>query len=532
VTSDADPDNRERPDFIEIGLRDDGVTLLALSELAGVTITGPMAASVLRAWVAALLTRAGPIAAELLATEGTLTRVDLGGDVAGDHCQAPGMRVVADLGVIRRELEGEVDHRTSQFELDGVDDIATYRRTYPWDPMPAVLALIDSVSADDEIAWRDLMERGARVGVGALFLDGSTAAETHIVVDEASVITSVQPETRAPALVGVRCFTLGVEEADDVIEVLVEADERPTSDDVEPSDSFELIGAEVVVPDAVGVEQWPEIDDELATDNTAAEEGPSKLAPPIVVHLFGSCEIAVNGTVIEKGVRSVAKELLAWLALRPDGASIGAIVEGCWPDTERRLVNDTFWRAASDLRTKVGAIAEPRSRLVDQVGEVYRLDHASLECDLWQFQAALGVAANSDDAGVARAALRSATSLFRGEFVENADYRWVEPVREDLHRRALDAHLRLAELEEELGSLDAAESALDAAIELDRYAEEPYRRLMTLQARRERIDAVAATWRRLERHLAEIDVDPEQATSRLYRTLTSGPATSRLRLSS
>ena len=42
---------------------------------------------------------------------------------------------------------------------------------------------------------------------------------------------------------------------------------------------------------------------------------------------------------------------------------------------------------------------------------------------------------------------------------------------------------------------------------------------MTLQARSGRPDAVRTTWRLLRRSLAGLDVDPEQAMLRLWRTL-------------
>ncbi len=45
-----------------------------------------------------------------------------------------------------------------------------------------------------------------------------------------------------------------------------------------------------------------------------------------------------------------------------------------------------------------------------------------------------------------------------GNLVHGAGWLWVEPAREDLHRRAVDAHLRLAEFEERLGHLLAAEA--------------------------------------------------------------------------
>jgi DNA-binding SARP family transcriptional activator len=62
---------------------------------------------------------------------------------------------------------------------------------------------------------------------------------------------------------------------------------------------------------------------------------------------------------------------------------------------------------------------------------------------------------------------------------------------------------------------------LERIIDMDRYAEEPYRRLMALQASHGRRDAVTATWRLLQRRLADLDVDVDEATARLYRALVA-----------
>lgn len=72
------------------------------------------------------------------------------------------------------------------------------------------------------------------------------------------------------------------------------------------------------------------------------------------------------------------------------------------------------------------------------------------------------------------------------------------------------------------GTWRAPQAALEKIIQLDRYAEEPYRQLMTLQAGQGRTDAIKATWRLLQRRLIEVDVDPDRATARLYRRLSSG----------
>ena len=121
----------------------------------------------------------------------------------------------------------------------------------------------------------------------------------------------------------------------------------------------------------------------------------------------------------------------------------------------------------------------------------------------------------------ARAALRRAVDTYRGDLLSGVGYPWVEPVRQDLHRRALDAHLRLAELDDRAGHPELAVDVLERAIDLDRYAEEPYRRLMALHAAHGRPDAVTATWQLLRSRLADLDVDMDETTARLYRTLTT-----------
>ncbi|HEY1829812.1 MAG TPA: bacterial transcriptional activator domain-containing protein [Acidimicrobiales bacterium] len=169
-----------------------------------------------------------------------------------------------------------------------------------------------------------------------------------------------------------------------------------------------------------------------------------------------------------------------------------------------------------------------------KAGEHYRPSATEIACDLWEFQAALGEAARTDDDEIARAALRCAVEAYRGELLAGMDRPWVEPVRQDLHRRALDAHLRLAELEEQTGRRDAAVEVLEQAIAGDRYAEEPYRRLMVLHAAYNRQSAVTDVWRLLRGRLAELDLDVESVTADLYRQLTadrtSQPGSDRARL--
>jgi DNA-binding SARP family transcriptional activator len=264
-------------------------------------------------------------------------------------------------------------------------------------------------------------------------------------------------------------------------------------------------------------------------------DGGADALRPIVVEMLGPFRLAVHGEAITSGLRGRARALLAWYLLRPEGATSDEAVEALWPDTSPDQVRRQFWRPFGDLRTRLRSTGDTSLEVLEKTGEHYRPNPAEIACDLWSFQAALGEAARAGDEETARAALRRAVETYRGDLLSGVGYSWVEPVRQDLHRRALDAHLRLAELDDRAGRREMAVEVLERAIDLDRYAEEPYRRLMALHATHGRPDAVTATWQLLRRRLADLDVDMDETTANLYRSLTSpsAPSPSRsVRLSS
>jgi LuxR family maltose regulon positive regulatory protein len=242
---------------------------------------------------------------------------------------------------------------------------------------------------------------------------------------------------------------------------------------------------------------------------------------PVVVEVLGHLHIAVCGEPVTTGLRTRARALFVWFLLRPEGASSEEAVEALWPDTPPERVRRQFWRSFSDLRARLRAPGGDALEVFIKSGEHYQPSVSEIACDLWTFQAALAQAAHADTDDEARVALRRAVEVYRADLLSGTDYPWVEPVRQDLHRRALDALLRLAELENLAARHEAAADLLERAIAIDRYAEEPYRRLMALQAACGRSDAVTATWQLLQSRLRDLDLDVEDATASLYRQLTT-----------
>ncbi|HZT66999.1 MAG TPA: BTAD domain-containing putative transcriptional regulator [Acidimicrobiales bacterium] len=499
-TSTLDKRN-QRSDVIEIGEHDAATVSLDLADLSGVALCGDAAGEVARAWATSLLSGAGPLAAEVVATATTMERLFPGvEDVAG-------LRSTEDTAQLTRLLEAEIVTRTRKLVATGAGDAAAYRQANPAEPLPALLVYLDALAPTDAPRLVPTVKSCARLGIAVVFLADVEAAPIRLRL-QGRLVRATEPADQTGKFVGTRLFGLQAEEAVDVLRALASAEFRPTSED-NPEWTEVIERMEQPPPEP---QPWP--------DQPAA--GAGSLTAPVRVRALGPLTITVSGRVIARGLRSVAKELLVYYLLRPEGATVEEAVDHLWPDTDPKLVHRQFWTAASNLRTMLRDGAEAESKILDLAGDVYRLDPAVVCADLWDFEAALADAARAGDDTVGTEALRRAVDAYGGDLAQGAGWIWIEASREDLHRRAVDAHLGLAELEQGVGHPAGAEAVLARVIEIDRYAEEPYRRLMALQAARGDTDAVKATWRQLQRRLVEIDLDPDPATARLYRRLVSG----------
>lgn len=490
-------DRRIMPDLVEIGEHDGSTVTINLTDLSGVALCGPDADRVARAWTAALLARAGPLAAEVVAT------VETAGRLFGSGREPAGVRTAPEASKAIRILEAEVVARTRLLESSDTPDAVSYRRTNPAEPLPSIAFLFDPPTADDAARIKHTIGQAPRLGIVVIFLADTAAAAARVRLEQERV-ADVEPSGRLQWMVGARLFGLNVAETADIVATLSDAEFRPTSEtDPEWTETIERL--EHPPPPA---EAWP--------INTVPSD---QVERPVRICVCGPLTITVMGNTINRGLRSVAKELLVYYLLRPEGATVEQAVDNLWPDTDPKLVHRQFWTAASNLRSRLREWGDLESKILEQVGEIYRLDPDVVSADLWDFQDALNQAAQDDDDAIV--ALRRAVATYSGDLAQTAGWLWIEPAREDLHRRAVDAHLRLAELEESRGDPAAGEAVLEKIIDLDRYAEEPYRRLMTIQARQGQTQLVKETWRRLQRRLVEIDLDPDPTTARLYRRITT-----------
>ena len=240
------------------------------------------------------------------------------------------------------------------------------------------------------------------------------------------------------------------------------------------------------------------------------------------MEILGPLRITARGERSAAGCAK-ARELLAFLAVHPDGVSGEAISEALWPGsapgrgaTQRNLA----LRKLRDLLRAAAGLTEPM--LVTLTAERYRLDPAFITTDVAGFQAALEAARHAADDTARLAACQEAAALYRGPLADGAGYDWAEPYAEAARRRALDAWTRIAELLEP-GDPDQALAALETALGHDPFNEYLYQRIMRLQAAAGGPDAVRRTLGLLEKRLTEIGVTPGSQTRQAAAALLGMP---------
>lgn len=169
------------------------------------------------------------------------------------------------------------------------------------------------------------------------------------------------------------------------------------------------------------------------------------------------------------GLRALARELLAYLALHPAATGdecVDALLPDADPDAARQQLHTAASNARSVLRSATGA--RSAGFLLHAAGR-YRLDETLVGCDWWALDTACRRAATaSDDAACLAALERAEQACAGGPPLTGAAWEWAEPARETMRRRGIDALAHLADLRHRRGDDERALAALDQALTMDR----------------------------------------------------------------
>ena len=397
-----------------------------------------------------------------------------------------GMEIAGDLEAAITRLEVELVHRTRLIDETDDADFASYIEQNPVEPLPALALVAKAVRSGLRLRLDAVASVGGRLGISAVVLDPPSTMGV-ITIAEGGVVEDVSATPALSDLRGAQLFSLEPVEATELLSVVAAG--RGASQAM--SSGAEPKTAPFDVQDVTGTGS-------------------------IDVHLLGTYRIEVDGEEIRTGFRTKARELLAFLLLHPQGKSVEAAVDAIWPDSDLARGAEGFRTAVGNLRkTLRTATKNANAAVIERVGERYRVEASLFDCDLWRMEDALRAAKASGGGADAREALERASKEFGGDLLDGAYYEWAEAPREDVRRRSVDALVRLAQLRSEEGANCAAVDALDEATRRDPYTEELYRRLMALQLGLDQRESAVRTYKQLEGRLSELDLDPDELTTRL-----------------
>ncbi|RLK61921.1 BTAD domain-containing putative transcriptional regulator [Actinokineospora cianjurensis] len=454
-----------------------------LARTRGIGLTGPGAAATARAMLLHLLAQHRGRATRVLIPEPDLALLGLPPAAApASLCVLPTLDDVLD------EAETELLTRTHR----------------PADNHPP-LVLLATPAPHTERRAQNIIDLGATVGIAAILIGHWRPGITLRVHSDGTVgATSTGPAT---TLTGTRLYHLDPTDTADLLQLLAEA-----ADELDDTEETE------------------QLTEEHATETRPPSEPISYDTPPPLVALperpehqqrdavvaqwrlavLGNTDLRLHtaSNAIVPAISPKHREILAYLAIHPDGVRRDILNDALWPDAPRARPFNALHNAVSTLRKRLVEASD------DQLGQLvltddgrYRLDPALVQVDYLQLQHAL--AHPEPDTDLA--------ALYRGDLAHDISTDWIEPVRERLRRDVLDALSRRA-----LHHADQPHTALatlEQARALDPVNEALYCQIARLQATLGQHDAVARTFALLRTTLADIDQRPSPDTLNLMRFL-------------
>jgi DNA-binding SARP family transcriptional activator len=264
-----------------------------------------------------------------------------------------------------------------------------------------------------------------------------------------------------------------------------------------------------------GGSEQPAQEERVAAAPAAAIRGAHQ--PAVVVddrpqlRLLGPLELA--GGVGEQPRRKATAELIAYLALHPQGATRDELFAALWPDDPLPRSEQRFWRVTTELRRLL-----PDGLRRD--GERYLLDRNKVEIDLDQLEQLSRSAAMESDACRQRALLEEALALFRGEPFAGIGTDWAEAEARRLRAVFVATFERLGRLRLDAGDAVGALAAAERGITLDDLNEPLWRLALEAEAALGLRQAVMERYEMLTSLLAErLGLEPQRETRALGRQL-------------
>jgi DNA-binding SARP family transcriptional activator len=230
-----------------------------------------------------------------------------------------------------------------------------------------------------------------------------------------------------------------------------------------------------------------------------------------LISLLGPLAIS-GGKRSRRGLRARALEVIAFLALRREGAQRDEMLEAIWPGDDPKRSRHRLYQAVRDARRLLGeALTSERDR--------YRLDRDRIRVDVDELEGLLDAASRADGHGRLEL-LEKALTLFRGEPLAGSDFLWCEGDVRRLGGTYLELLQEVGRARLSVGDGREALGAAERGLAVDVLNENLWRLALEAEGRLGLREAIEARYERLCALLDErLGLEPAQETRALYLRL-------------
>lgn len=340
--------------------------------------------------------------------------------------------------------------------------------------------LLATPTPQTQTRLRTVLDADGEQGLAAVLL-GPWPPGATLHIDANGTVEAASP---TGDVVGIRLYSLPDNDTAELLDLLHQASqhERPAQDSVNS--------------------------EEQQKEPPPQQRRPSTQTKPLDLYLLGRIRLFHNGADITDSMTRKQREVLAHLALHPDGVRRDTIVADVWPNIPGPRPQNSFHATLSQLRRALRtATANTVENITISEDGHYTLDPAVVDVDLWRLRHMLQ---NEQDA-------TTLTSIYCGELAEELRAEWLITPRETLRRDVLDGLSSLMKA----GGIkpEARLEILEQMRLLDPYNESVYRDIIRAQRELGREESIPRTIALLTASLAEIGESPTSETTSLSQVV-------------
>src|SRR5205807_3452941 len=233
------------------------------------------------------------------------------------------------------------------------------------DPRPERLVVACAPLAEDGEAIRQAVAQAGQKDATVLLVDAACPGRPVVTADPSGELSSPVPVAWLEQG-SMRAFSLTGDEATELLD-LVASSRRDAPSSWSESDA-----------EVCHVRDW------IVLDGAGRDE------PLVRVQMLGKFCVEALGAEVRGGLRTKARELLAFHLLHPEGATVEAMVEALWPEADTGRGSEWFWTALGNLRSRLRAASGHSDlKVIDRVDDLYRIEARLFDVDLWRFEEAL-----------------------------------------------------------------------------------------------------------------------------------------------